>query len=190
MEALKGIEPQDEKQRVARIIAVMFTICAALHIFNAPVRFDWISVALLIFAFTPWLGYFIKKVGKDGIEPIDPSPQSVYLEEVVSVADAMGEGKNNPSFTKFKRQSKTVLNTLYFYQKKEYGLDSSKRWVYVIPFHDQRHARFQEGILELHDLGLVSFDVVTKMYGLTNEGIKYVRDHSSEIENHPDKYTF
>ncbi|HMP81098.1 MAG TPA: hypothetical protein PKA41_00140 [Verrucomicrobiota bacterium] len=182
-----GIEPKNTKECVSRILATTAGFIALAYLFNAPIRVDKYFLIFYAMAFLPWIGYFIKRAGKDNIEFSDPTSEKVSKETLVQIPKVQEAVK----FESLSPEAKRILKTLDYYQRQGFKkLDAEGRWAFTIPFGHPNHAQFMGGILELHSSGLISMDHGTGRFGLSDDGVKLLSENQNDIGKISGRYVF
>jgi hypothetical protein len=190
MKYLNDIEPKTHREMVSRLLAFICFVLGVAYLLDAPIKVDYYLFAFIGLGFLPWLGYFIRRAGSDGVELYTPEPKSV---------DSSGLKANQPkqesksalsSWADLSDEGKLVFKTFDYYQRERFGLNGKQRWVFTVPYGQPQHLQFQKGILELHKKGFVSFDHVSMMFGLTDEGVDFANQYNTEIREHLERFHF
>lgn len=188
-ELFQEAAPNTTKQRAARSIAFVCGATALAYLFGAPLRVDQWFLILVGLAFLPWLGYFIRKGGKDGLELPDPE-SSATDSGALRGSPAIG-GASPQDFNQLPHHAKVVLKTLAFYQNREFGgLRTQSRWVFTVPFGQPGHVIFMEGVLALNAMGLATLDLRSGMFGLSDLGVHFLERNAHDVGSFSDYFVF
>jgi hypothetical protein len=172
------------KEMPVRALSAACAIIAAIHFYNSSGRADTVLLGLLALGAAPWLGKFIKKIGKDGIEYAEqgltfapPQPQTSPAPTVAQgapttpepdrtvVAPPRDEAQQRPptegaqtqpqlTFASLSYHERKVLATLWKYQRRHFGEQRQPRWTFTVRGETPANMAFSTGCLGLFGKGL------------------------------------
>lgn len=181
---------ESERDKAAHLMATVCGLVAVCHAFDWAKVDQW-TIVLIAMAFLPWLGFFVSKVGPDGVHPTNP-PSGMAEREGLRKAKSLSEDSTQQivPLTQVSPGSRKVFKTLVHYQIDQFGISANQRWVFTIPFGEPSYPQFMSGIVELVKLGLVSLDEASGMFGLTDEGVRFYEQNQQEIDKWVGRFSF
>ncbi|MCH6259332.1 hypothetical protein MLD52_22450 [Puniceicoccaceae bacterium K14] len=148
----------------------------------------WETILIFTLATSPFililLSIYVKKL-KIGNNEIETASKSEASKEYIKSKELKKEDQpvdSNTLYDQFAWQTKKVFKTLWFQQKKLFGLDGDKRFGFTIGPYVPDHKEFRYGVFELLNHGLIIQDENGMIY-LTSKGIDFSRSVESKLDN-------